>query len=130
MNRKIILHFATQNVSAARAFWTALGFSVNESFSGDSSVAIVISDTISLMLSAEEAFATFSPRGPCDTSKSLEVLTCLTCASRAEVDDLIQRAVAAGGSTFEDAEDHGFMYQHSFLDPDGHGWNLIHMPEA
>jgi predicted lactoylglutathione lyase len=46
------------------------------------------------------------------------------------VDDLIAKALAAGGTTFEDAEDHGAMYAHSFLDPDGHGWNLIHMAEA
>ncbi|MDB6069809.1 MAG: Glyoxalase-like domain protein [Verrucomicrobiales bacterium] len=129
MNRKIILHFATKNVPGARAFWTALGFTVNEAFSGEACVAIIISDTISAMFSAEAAFASFSPRGLCDTATSLEVLTCLTCESRAEVDDLIRRAVAAGGSVFEEAEDHGFMYQHSFLDPDGHGWNLIHMPE-
>jgi predicted lactoylglutathione lyase len=43
------------------------------------------------------------------------------------VDDLVRRAVAAGGSTTEAAEDLGFMYQHSFLDPDGHAWNLFHV---
>lgn len=129
MNRKIILHFSTRDVRRARAFYTALGFTVNEQLSGETSVGIVMSDTIQVMLTAEPVFLTFSPRGLCDTSKSLEVLSCLTCSSRAEVDDLIMRAVAAGGSTFEEAEDHGSMYCHSFLDPDGHGWNLMHMPE-
>jgi uncharacterized protein len=130
MNRKIILHFSTKDASGARAFYTALGFTVNEQSSGDTCVCIVISDTISAMFSEESLFSTFSPRAICDTSKFLEVLSCLTCSSRAEVDDMIQSAVAAGGSTFEEAEDHGFMYQHSFLDPDGHGWNLMHMPET
>jgi predicted lactoylglutathione lyase len=46
------------------------------------------------------------------------------------VDDLVKRAVTAGGSTCEEAEDHGFMYQHSFLDLDGHGWNLFHTAET
>ncbi len=50
--------------------------------------------------------------------------------SRAEVDETIAKALAAGGSVFEEAEDHGFMYAHSFIDPDGHGWNLIHMAET
>jgi predicted lactoylglutathione lyase len=130
MNRKIILHFSTKDVPRARAFYIALGFTVNEQFSGEGCICIVLSDTISAMFSAESLFSTFSPRAICDTSKFLEVLTCLSCTSRAEVDDMIKRAVAAGGSTFEEAEDHGFMYQHSFLDPDGHGWNLMHMPEA
>ncbi len=130
MSRTIIIHLATKDVSKARAFYTALGFTVNETFSGETCVCLVVSDTIQLMLSAEPVFSTFSPRGVCDTSKSLEVLNCLSCASRAEVDEMIRRAVEAGGSTFEEAEDHGFMYQHSFLDPDGHGWNLMHMTEA
>ena len=46
------------------------------------------------------------------------------------MDDLIRKALAAGGSVFEEAEDHGSMYAHSFLDPDGHGWNLIHLTET
>ena len=130
MSRKIIIHFATKDVPGVRAFYTALGFTVNEEISGETCVCIVISDIISAMFSVESSFATFSPRAVCDTSKYLEVLTSLTCESRSEVDDLIRKAKDAGGSVFEDAEDHGFMYMHSFLDPDGHGWNLIHMAET
>lgn len=130
MSRKIIVHLATKNVPGARAFYTALGFAVNEEMSGKTHVCVVMSDAISVMLSAEATFATFSPKAVCDTSKCLEVLNCLTCSSRAEVDEMIRRALAAGGTTFEEAEDHGFMYAHSFIDPDGHGWNLIHMTSA
>lgn len=130
MSRKLVIHLSTKDVPRARAFYTALGLTVNEQFSGETCVCIVISDTISAMFSVESSFATFSPRAICDTSKFLEVLNCLTCSSRAEVDDLVRRAVGAGGSTVEEAEDHGFMYQHSFLDPDGHGWNLFHMTET
>ncbi len=127
MIRTIIIHLSTKDVPRARAFYIALGFTVNEQMSGETNVCIVISDTISVMLSAESAFATFSPKAVCDTSKFLEVLNCLTLGSRAEVDATIQKALAAGGAVFEEAEDHGFMYAHSFLDPDGHAWNLIHM---
>jgi predicted lactoylglutathione lyase len=128
--RKIITGLATKDVPAARAFYTALGFTVNEQMSGESSVCIVMSDTISAMFMAESDFNKFSPKPACDTSRNLEVLLSLTCGSRAEVDDLIQKALKSGGSTFEDAEDHGFMYAHSFIDPDGHGWNLIHVTET
>ncbi|HEY8901164.1 MAG TPA: VOC family protein [Chthoniobacterales bacterium] len=130
MSRTIISHFATKDVPRARAFYTALGFPVDEEMSGETHVCIVLSDTIKVMFSAEATFATYSPKAVCDTSKYLEVLNCLTCASRTEVDELIAKALAAGGTTFEEAEDHGFMYAHSFIDPDGHGWNLIHMAEA
>jgi predicted lactoylglutathione lyase len=130
MSRKIIIHLSTKDVRRARAFYTSLGFTVSEPFSGDTCVCIVISDTIQVMLSAESTFSAFSPRAICDTSKFLEALNCLSCTSRAEVDDIVRRAVDAGGSTVEEAEDHGFMYQHSFLDPDGHAWNLFHMVDA
>ena len=130
MIRAIIVHLSTKDVPRARAFYMALGFTVNEGMSGEKHVGIVISETIQLMLSAESVFVTFSPRGLCDTSKSLEVLNCLQCSSRAEIDDLVRKAVAAGGTTVEEAEDHGFMYQHSFLDPDGHACNLFHMTET
>ncbi len=126
MTRQIFIHLSTKDVPRAQAFYTSLGFTRNESFSGENHVCITISDAIQLMLSAESAFATFSPRAICDTSQFLEVLNCLTCSSRAEVDSLIQKALQAGGTTVEEAEDHGFMYQHSFLDPDGHAWNLFH----
>ena len=128
MSRKIIINLPTKDVHRARAFYTALGFTVNEQSSGETFVSIVISETISAMFMEESIFATFSPRAICDTSKFLEVLNCLTCDSRAEVDEIIRRAIAAGGTVFEEAEDHGFMYAHSFLDPDGHGWNLFHTP--
>lgn len=130
MRRSIFVHLSTKDVPRARAFYTALGFTANEEMSGENHVCMVISDAINLMLSAESTFATFSPRAVCDTSKFLEVLNCLTCSSRSEVDDLVKKAVAAGGTTVEEAEDHGFMYQHSFLDPDGHAWNLFHTTET
>jgi predicted lactoylglutathione lyase len=127
MSRTIYLHMSTKDLTRARAFYTALGFGVNEAMSGATSVCIAISEAIHVMLTEEAVWATFSPRAACDTSRHLEVLNCLSCASRAEVDDLVRRAVAAGGSTTEAAEDLGFMYQHSFLDPDGHAWNLFHV---
>jgi len=130
MNRIVFINLPTKDVPRARAFYTALGFTVNEQFSGETSVCIVVSDTIKLMFLEESFFATFSPKPVCDTSKFLEVLNCLTCSSRAEVDEMIRKAVNAGGSVFEEAEERGLMYQHSFLDPDGHGWNLIHLPET
>jgi predicted lactoylglutathione lyase len=130
MIRAIVVHLSTKDVPRARAFYTALGFTVNEGMSGEKHVCIIMSDTIQLMLSEESVFTTFSPRDLCDTSKYLEVLNCLQCSSRAEIDDLVRKAVAAGGTTVEEAEDHGFMYQHSFLDPDGHAWNLFHTTET
>lgn len=130
MSRKVFITLPTRNVAEARAFYTALGFPENPQFSGEMGVALDISDTIQLMLLDHSTFCKFSPRAICDTSKCLQVLHSLTCGSRVEVDDLVRKAVAAGGSVVEPAQVHKLMYQHSFLDRDGHGWNMIHMPDA
>lgn len=80
------------------------------------------------MLCAHAKFREFTPKAVCDTSKAVEVLINLTCESRQEVDDLVAKALAAGGSTYDKAKDLGFMYSHSFVAPDGHGWGLFHVP--
>jgi predicted lactoylglutathione lyase len=58
------------------------------------------------------------------------VLVCLSRDSRAAVDAMVREAVAAGGSIYNDPQDHGFMYGHGFQDPDGHIWELVHMQPA
>jgi predicted lactoylglutathione lyase len=130
MSRKIVINLSTQDVNRARAFYTALGFTVNEEATGENGVCFALSDTVQAMFYVESLFPILTQRAACDTSRFLEGWHSLACNSRAEVDELIQKALKAGGSIFEEAEDHGFMYQHSFLDPDGHGWNLTHTPET
>jgi predicted lactoylglutathione lyase len=79
------------------------------------------------MLLTHARFRDFMPKTVCDTSKAVEVLLSLSCESREEVDGLVAKAIAAGGSTYDKPEDYGFMYTHSFVDLDGHGWGLLHM---
>jgi predicted lactoylglutathione lyase len=79
------------------------------------------------MLLTEEKFKTFTPKEICDARKFTEVLVALSYDSRAEVDDLVRKAVAAGGSTYNEPQDHGFMYSHGFQDLDGHIWEVFYM---
>jgi len=79
------------------------------------------------MLLVEAYFRTFTDRTLVDARKQTEVLVCLSCGSDAEVDDLVAKAVVAGGKAHRGAQDHGFMYGHGFEDPDGHVWELVHM---
>lgn len=67
---------------------------------------------IYVMLLVEAFFQTFTPKAVCDAHTQTEVLLCLSMDSRAEVDRMVRRAVAAGGKTYNEAKDHGFMYQH------------------
>jgi uncharacterized protein len=79
------------------------------------------------MLLVEKFFGGFTNKGITDTSKSTEVLTCLSCDSKAQVDELVAKARAAGGAVPRQAQDHGFMYSHGYEDLDGHTWELVHM---
>jgi predicted lactoylglutathione lyase len=88
---------------------------------------VVQKDSIHVMLLVEEFFKTFTTKSLTDTSKSTEVLLCLSCESRAEVDELVAKAVAAGGTTPSEPKDYGFMYGHGFQDIDGHLWELVYM---
>ena len=127
MPRTIFVNLPVRDLAKATEFYVALGFTLNPQFSGNGSSCIVISDTIYLMLLSHETFSQFSPKPICDTSQSLEVLNTLNCESREEVDEFVCRARAAGGTSSPEAEDSGFMYQHDFLDLDGHGWGLFYM---
>lgn len=127
MSKQIFINIPVADLPKSIAFYTALGFSQNQQFSGDSGACIVVSDTISVMLATHAKFRDFTPKAICDTSKAVEVLFNLSCESREEVDNLVAKALAAGGSTYDKPEDLGFMYSHSFVDPDGHGWGLFHI---
>ena len=127
MSRSIFVNLPVTDLPRARSFYQALGFTINEQFCDDTAACVVISEQIHVMLLTHAKFREFSPKAICDTGRSLQALFSLSCESRTEVDALVAKAGAAGGSVFEDAKDHGFMYEHSFLDPDGHGWGLFHM---
>jgi predicted lactoylglutathione lyase len=120
MNTKIFINLPSL------AFFKALSYSNNPQFTDDTAACIVISDEMHVMAQTHSKFRTFTPKAICDTSKAA-VLLCLSCESRQQVDDLVAKAVAAGGSMYAAPKDYGFMYQHSFADPDGHQWELIHL---
>ncbi|WHL19241.1 glyoxalase/bleomycin resistance/extradiol dioxygenase family protein [Stenotrophomonas acidaminiphila] len=88
---------------------------------------MVISDTIYVMLLVEPFFRGFTPRPLCDARSHTEVITCLSAPSRAAVDALLDKALAAGADEPMPARDYGFMYQRGFQDLDGHLWEIAHM---
>lgn len=129
MNTQIFVNIPVADLARSIAFYTALGYSQNVQFSDEKGACIVISDTIYVMLATHARFKEFTPKEICDTGKAVEVLFNLSCESRAHVDELVAKALASGGSTYDKPEDLGFMYSHSFVDPDGHGWGLFYASE-
>jgi len=116
-----------KDLKASTAFFKALGFAFNPDFSSETATAVIIGPNIQVMLAEHEMFRRFAHRNVADTSKVCEMLLALSLGSREEVDEIVRRAVAAGGATHDEAQDHGFMYDHGFIDLDGHGWGVFHM---
>lgn len=127
MNTQIFVNLPVKNLNRSIEFFTQLGFQFNPQFTDETATCMIVSDDIFVMLLTHEKFKTFTPNAICDATKSTEVLVCLSAESRAAIDERVRTAVAAGGSTYNESQDHGFMYGHGFQDLDGHIWELIYM---
>ncbi|WP_433502385.1 VOC family protein [Pseudonocardia halophobica] len=127
---QIFVNLPITDLATTRAFWTALGYTFNADFSGDESLALEIGPGISAMLLSHSHFGGFTVKPIADGSAT-EAILALGVDSRDEVDRLAEAALANGGAKAQDPQDHGFMYGRSFLDPDGHHWEVVWMdPDA
>lgn len=127
MPTQIFVNLPVKNLKKSIEFFAKLGFKFNPQFTDETATCMIIEENICVMLLTEDKFKTFTPKLICDAMKSTEVLLCLTSSSRQAVDDMVRKALAAGGSTYNEPQDHGFMYGHSFQDLDGHIWELIYL---
>jgi predicted lactoylglutathione lyase len=130
MSTQIFVNLPVADLQQSIAFFTRLGFSFNPHFTDDTATCMIVGDNIFVMLLTREKFRSFTPKPICNAHDATEVLVCLSRDSREAVDAMVREAVAAGGSTYNDPQDHGFMYGHGFQDPDGHIWELVHMQAA
>ena len=126
----IFVNLAVSDLDASKKFFTELGYSINEQFSDDTAASVVISDTIVVMVLTKEKYAQFTKKEIADSRRTSEVLIALSAESREKVDELVEKAVAAGGSVSGETQDHGFMYGRSFDDLDGHTFEVVWMDPA
>jgi predicted lactoylglutathione lyase len=127
MHTQIFVNLPVKNLDQSIEFFTQLGYEFNPQFTDETATCMIISDDIFVMLLTEDKFRIFTPKAICDATKSTEVLICLSCESRADVDAMVKKAVDAGGTTYNEPQDHGFMYAHGYQDLDGHIWELVYM---
>lgn len=127
MARQIYVNLPVSDLQKSKAFFSSLGFGFNPQFTNDSGACMVVSDDSYVMLLTRDFFKTFTGKPVADARRSTEVLICLSCESRAQVDDLVAKATSAGGTAPNPKQDHGSMYGHGFEDPDGHVWELMYM---
>ena len=131
MATNIFVNLPVKDLEKTKEFFLKLGYTFNQQFTDEKAASLVISENIYAMLITEPFFKTFIPNTEiADTSKAKEVLVALSVDSRQQVDELADKAIAAGGKKFRDPEDHGFMYTRSFEDLDGHVWEVFWMDQA
>lgn len=130
MAMKIFVNLPVNDLNKSIEFFTKLGFTFNPQFTDETATCMIVNEDIFVMLLTHAKFKTFTPKAICDATKSTEVLVCLTAESRDHVNDMVRKAVAAGGTTYDEPQDHGFMYGHGFQDLDGHIWELVYMESS
>jgi predicted lactoylglutathione lyase len=129
-SRKIFVNLAVRDLPKSMEFFSSLGFTFNKQFTDEKAACMVISEEAFVMLLSEPFFKGFTRREICDTTRQTEALLALSCSNREEVDAIVKKAIAGGGSHAMDAQDHGFMYAWSFYDLDGHHWEVMWMDPA
>lgn len=128
--RQLFVSLPVSDLQRSISFYEALGFTFNAQATDAHSSMMFIGDGATAMLATRERFAAQSPKPIADPRETLGVLLALSAQNRDDVDALVQKAVAAGGTAGTDQQDHGFMYEWSFYDLDGHGWGLFAMTDA
>jgi predicted lactoylglutathione lyase len=128
--RKLFVNLSVKDLKRSMSFFKALGFGFNAQFTDDNAACMIISEEAFVMLLNETFFKTFTTKQIANTATQTEGIFALSCTSRAEVDELVEKALAADGKPAKPPVDHGFMYSHSFYDPDGHHWEVLWMDPA
>ncbi|WP_055699441.1 MULTISPECIES: VOC family protein [Streptomyces] len=122
----IFVNLAVDDVAASKRFFTELGYTLNPQFSTDDCACVVISETIIAMMLSKQRYADFTQKEIADSTKTSETLLCLSAESREKVDELVDKAVAAGGTAGK-VQDYGTMYGRAYDDLDGHTWEIMWM---
>jgi uncharacterized protein len=127
MSTKIFINLPVKDLNRSITFFKQLGYSFNPQFTDENATCMIISEEIYAMLLIEKFFITFTKKEICDTSKNAEAILAISVESKEEVDAIVKKAVAAGASTPNAPQDHGWMYGHGYQDLDGHLWEVFYM---
>jgi len=130
MARKIFVNVAVENLDRSMSFFTKLGFEFNKQFTDANAACMVVSEEAYVMLLVHARFQDFTKKTICNSKTHTEAILAVSAESRAAVDEMVKTALASGGSAANAPADHGFMYNCSFHDPDGHLWEVLWMDPA
>jgi uncharacterized protein len=129
MSTKMFVNLPVKDLNKSMAFFKALGWKFNPQFTDETAACMVISDDIYAMLLTHKKFAEFTNKKIADNA-SVEALIAIGVDSKADVNRIADAAIKAGGKEAKPPQDYGFMQMRSFLDLDGHHWEILYMDPA
>lgn len=127
MAKQIYVNLPVKNLQKTMEFFSKLVFNFNPQFTDDKAACMIIGENIYAMLLTEPFFKSFTQKEISDAEQTTEVILAIDAESRAAVDDMIKKAVEAGGKVYKEPQDHGWMYGQGFADIDGHQWEVLYM---
>ncbi|WP_338876299.1 VOC family protein [Spirosoma sp. SC4-14] len=130
MATKIFVNLPVSDLNRSVEFFTKLGYRFNPQFTDEKATCMIISEDIYAMLLVKPFFQSFIKKEIADTTKVTQTVLCLSADSREAVDELVDKAIAAGATTVNGTDDQGFMYSRDYEDLDGHNWSIMYMDPA
>lgn len=130
MHSQLFVNLPVKDLKRSVDFYTKLGYTFNPQFTGEHAACMIVGENLFAMLGVEKTLGTFTSKAIADPRKFTTALISLSCDSRTQVDELVARALAAGGTISRPPDDDGFMYSHDYDDLDGNGWGLFCMTGA
>lgn len=127
MATQIFVNLPVKNIEQSKTFFSTIGYTFKPEFTNEQGACMIVSDTIFVMLLAENFFRTFTKKQLADATKMTESIICLSMENRQDVNEIVHKAVAAGASKSKEPQEHGFMYEWGFEDIDGHLWEFVCM---
>jgi predicted lactoylglutathione lyase len=127
MATKIFINLPVEDLNKSVAFFSNLGYNFNPQFTDEKAACMIISDSIFAMLMVKDYFKSYTKKQVSDAKSFTEVLIALDANSKDEVQQIVAKASASGATIYSEPQDHGWMYQHSFADLDGHQWEFVYM---
>lgn len=130
MATQIFLNLPVKDLNKSIDFFTQLGFTFNSQFTDENATCMIIGENIFSMLLVEKFFQTFTKKEVANAHNTTEAIIAISVESREQVDQIVEKAIHAGGSSHRDVKDHGWMYEHGFEDLDGHLWEILYIDES
>lgn len=127
MSRMLFVNLPIADLKRSTDFFTELGFTFNPQFTDENATCMIVNDEACVMLLVRPYFETFTDKALVDAQSHVQTLLTISADSREQVDEIADKALAAGGKQTKDPQDQGFMYGRSFQDPDGHDWEVMFM---